>query len=114
MPPHTLHTRGSYPPSHDSPACAATLPSLLCMMHVGYYCGVTSGGSCAAAAARISADGLTSFAEALQAEMVAQTPQGAMSAGSLVLQVLVACACIHIVIDRPRPVKEGELWGPTD
>ena len=88
--------------------------SLLCMMHVGYYSAVTSAGSCASIASSISSDGPASFLGALRAEMVAQTPQGAMSAGSLMMQVLVACACIHIVIDRPRPVKEGELWGPTD
>jgi len=83
-------------------------------MHVCYYYLVPSAGSCATAASTARTEGANAFLEQLRVEIVAQTPQGAMSATSMMLQLLVACVCIHIVIDRPKPVKDGELWGPTD
>ena len=50
----------------------------------------------------------------LSVEMAAQTPQGAMGAANLGLQVLVACVALHIVLDVPQRGKDGELWGPLD
>lgn len=45
--------------------------------------------------------------------MVAHTPQGAMTATSLVVQVLVATFAVHVVIDTPSG-QGGQLWGATD
>ena len=49
----------------------------------------------------------------LAAEMAAQTPQGAMTASNLVMQVIVLALAVFIVIDVPQGTG-GRLCGPTD
>ena len=49
----------------------------------------------------------------LDEEMRAQTPQGMMSAGNLVSQVIVLSIAVFIVIDYPQGT-DGRLCGPTD
>ena len=55
------------------------------------------------------------FVGELMREMAAQTPQGsAMSASSLVLQLLCACLAIHVVVDSPQRQSDSALWGDMD
>ena len=92
---------------------AGTRRALLALLHVVYYVMVVSEGSCGATAASFAAEPAQLF-DGLSREMTAQTPQGAMPAYSLVLQVVVACFSVHTIMDRPRPTADGELWGRTD
>lgn len=87
--------------------------SLLALSYVAFYLCVLSDGQCSAVGATFISEPV-SFVQALSHEMSGQTPQGAMSAWALAWQVLIACLCVHIVIDYPRPVKEGDLWGGSD
>ena len=96
--------------------------SLLSLLHVFYFvtkaayttgataddtgaapvsAGAPGSESCAALSAQLWA-APTELISQLESEMRAQTPQGAMPAGSLVVQVLVAIVAVHIVIDVPQ------------
>ena len=55
----------------------------------------------------------TALLAALGEEMTSHTPQGTMSAATLVLQLLVLTGAVHVVIDTPAGA-DGALWGATD
>jgi hypothetical protein len=107
---------------NDASKRACARRASLCLLHAAYFCARVVLGAAAdgAAAERCSAlwvrmreaphEGLLQ----LTAEMQAQTPQGVMGAGSLLVQLVVACLAIHVVIDRPERAKEGGLWGAMD
>ena len=74
----------------------------------------TGEAGCAAMLGRLgTADGRGFVWEELMAQMRAQTPQGMMAPGQLVMQTLVACYAIFIVIDAPSG-SGGRLWGARD
>ena len=87
------------------------MPLALC--YVAYYLCVTSDRQCGAVGVAMATEP-GSFLQSLAEEMSGQTPQGAMTGGALVWQLIIACLCVHTVIDYPRPSKAGELWGSTD